>query len=229
MVLLYFGIIGFLYCMYLLNLLFHSYIKKKLYEVKVYHSNVEINAMMKEFIEEFGIAFSILSIKVGKVSRYMPLKNELVIVKMNWYSILDSFICFHEIGHFLHMKLKNTFVYHIIAFLFGINRILIFPFLLVYSLILLFNEGTEKNYVYYAFMGIYILIAFLRLITIPFFEIKANKFAWNYLILKKQIIKTKSECSLLIKICMTAIINQIIMCLMPAFINCFIFFMITNK
>lgn len=116
----------------------------------------------------------------GNYYRFDRKKNEIVIKELETYSILDLFICFHEIGHFIESKkIVILSLYKIIEVITIINIFFIYPIVIV-NLFMLIVSSKAVSSVLFLFLSISIILFIIKIISIPFIEIRASLIAKKY-------------------------------------------------
>ncbi|SKA85171.1 hypothetical protein SAMN05428976_10753 [Clostridium sp. USBA 49] len=167
----------------------------------------------------------------AKYFSYNKAKNIITIRAMNDYTFLDTFICFHEIGHYISSKSKYIrIIDNILILLFMISRICLTPFLIIFGVYCVFKSNNPiPSNIYFLINMIYLSISVIRTITIPLIEGRANYFAKKFFIDSGFLsnYKNQEEPIKTIKTsCLISQLNQMVICILYTYIVICLFYIV---
>ncbi|ADL50515.1 hypothetical protein Clocel_0744 [Clostridium cellulovorans 743B] len=188
---------------------------------------------LEKYCEDMFKFYNVNPIKIinNKYFSYNKAKNIITIRAMKEYNFLDTFICFHEIGHYISSKSKYIrIIDNILIILFMISRICLTPFLIIFGVYCVVKSYNPIPSNIYFFINIlYLSISVIRIITIPFIEGRANYFAKKFFIgsgILSDYKKQEEPIKIIKTSCLIAQLNQMIICILYTYIVICLFYIV---
>ncbi len=205
------------------------YIVLKIYEINL---NKKVGRIDPEIIERYCdnmfLYYNInpIEIECGKYFSYNKMKKIITVRDLENYNILDLFICFHEIGHYVFDTFKYVSkINNFLIIIFLISRVFITPCLMFFGVYFIIQNHIYISKDTYLYINIiYFIISAIRMISIPFTEGAANYYAKKFMT-NTQIAKIYEDWYEIInKSCIIAQLNQELVCILFVYINFSLFF-----
>lgn len=223
----YFIFLVFIYLIYIYIKFVEKEIEKQACDIENTYDFKELGNLCSNMYTFYNL--NQLEINYKRYYSYNTIQKKVFLKKMNNYSYLDLFKCFHEIGHYAweESSKRRNIISRILIIGLIIYRLILVPVFTSYSILLLiFFKNIINTKLYISAFLLYCIVAIIKMFSTVIIERDANEFAMKFIVHENILNGDKYKVKLIKKSCLYAIMDQNIISIIYLYINLSLFYYI---